>query len=103
MNKRFSPSVSPDNQEDWFLKINPNGRIPAIVDRSTSPETPVFESGAIMQYLVDRFDKEGKASYSRDTDPKRYYEQLQWLFFQNAGVGPMQGQANRISFYERVD
>jgi glutathione S-transferase len=52
-----------------------------------------------MQYLVDRFDKEGKASYSRDTDPKRYYEQLQWLFFQNAGVGPMQGQANRISLH----
>jgi glutathione S-transferase len=78
------------------LKINPNGRIPAIVDRSTSPPTPVFESGAIMLYLTDKYDKEEKASYSRDKNPQKYYEMVQWLFFQNAGVGPMQGQANRI-------
>jgi glutathione S-transferase len=84
-------------QEDWFLKINPNGRIPAIVDRSTNPPTPVFESGAIMLYLTDKYDPEGKASYSREKDPQKYYEMLQWLFFQNAGVGPMQGQANRIT------
>jgi glutathione S-transferase len=78
------------------LKINPNGRIPAIVDQSTTPETPVFESGAVMLYLVDKFDKEGKLSYSREKDPQKYWEQIQWLFFQNAGVGPMQGQASRI-------
>ena len=48
-----------------------------------------------MIYLTDKYDKEGKASYSRDKDPEKYYEMIQWLFFQNAGVGPMQGQANR--------
>jgi len=78
------------------LKINPNGRIPAIVDRSTEPPTPVFESGAIMLYLVDKYDKEGKLSYSKEKDPRKYFEMLEWLFFQNAGVGPMQGQAIRI-------
>jgi len=77
------------------LKINPNGRIPAIEDRSTDPPTPVFESGAIMLYLTDKYDTDGKASYSRESHPKEYYETLCWLFFQTAGVGPMQGQANR--------
>jgi len=77
------------------LKINPNGRIPAIEDRSTNPPTPIFESGAVMLYLVDKYDKESKVSYSKEKDPKHYWEQICWLFFQNAGVGPMQGQANR--------
>lgn len=67
------------------------------MDRSTNPPTPVFESGAIMLYLTEKYDKEGKASYSREKDPQKYFEVLQWLFFQNAGVGPMQGQANRMS------
>ena len=49
-----------------------------------------------MLYLTEKYDKEGKASYSREKDPEKYFEVLQWLFFQNAGVGPMQGQANRI-------
>ena len=50
-----------------------------------------------MLYLADTYDKTGEVSYDRTTDPKRYYEMVQWLFFQNAGVGPMQGQANRIT------
>jgi glutathione S-transferase len=91
------------NWEPWFLKINPNGRIPAIEDRSTNPPAPIFESGAILQYLVDKYDKEGKASYARETHPKEYYEQLSWLFFQNAGVGPMQGQANRTYFLRHFE
>jgi len=101
MNKRFSRLLCARVnrcQEDWYLKINPNGRIPAIEDRSTNPPTPVFESGAIMIYLTDKYDKEGKASYSRDKDPEKYYEMIQWLFFQNAGIGPMQGQANRTGY-----
>jgi glutathione S-transferase len=80
------------------LKINPNGRIPALVDNSTNPPTRVFESGAVMLYLADNYDKEGKVSYSREKNPKEYYEELCWLFFQNAGVGPMQGPANRIAY-----
>ena len=55
-----------------------------------------------MLYLADKYDKEGKASYSRDKDPKKYYEQIQWLFFQTAGVGPMQGQAHRSSTNKKV-
>ncbi len=69
-----------------FLAINPNGRIPAIIDREA--DITIFESGAILQYLAD---KTGKLM---PTDTKGKYEVIQWLMFQMGGVGPMQGQAN---------
>ena len=70
-----------------FLRINPNGRIPAIVDREEG-DFAVFESGAIMLYLAE---KTGKLM---PTDRKGRSRVIQWLMFQMAGVGPMQGQAN---------
>ena len=70
-----------------FLKINPNGRIPAIVDRANG-DFPVFESGAILIYLAE---KTGKLL---PTEPKARSIALQWLMFQMGGIGPMQGQAN---------
>jgi len=74
-------------KEAWYLKINPNGRIPAIVDREAD-NFAVFESGAIMIYLAD------KAGRLIPRDPKRRSIALQWLMFQVGGVGPMMGQAN---------
>jgi glutathione S-transferase len=60
----------------------------------------LFESGSIMQYLVDRYDTEYKISFPKGT--REWYEMNNWLFFQNAGVGPMQGQASKSSsFYIR--
>ncbi|MAY35875.1 MAG: glutathione S-transferase [Spongiibacteraceae bacterium] len=69
-----------------FLAINPNGRIPAIIDRDA--DITVFESGAILQYLAEKTGKLMPA------DPKGKYSVIQWLMFQMGGVGPMQGQAN---------
>ncbi|CAH2354401.1 putative protein Ure2p [[Candida] railenensis] len=77
-----------EQKEDWYLKLNPNGRIPTIVDTSTN--TILAETAAIMQYLVDTYDKENKFSYKIGTP--LYYKQLEVLYFQMAGVGPMQGQ-----------
>ena len=70
-----------------FLKISPNGRIPAIVDRSAN-NLPIFESGAIMIYLAE---KSGKLI---PTDANKKAKVLEWLMFQMGGVGPMMGQAN---------
>ncbi|MBI2799207.1 MAG: glutathione S-transferase N-terminal domain-containing protein [Gammaproteobacteria bacterium] len=70
-----------------FLRINPNGRIPAIIDRANS-DFAVFESGAIMIYLAE---KSGKLL---PRDDKKKSRVIQWLMFQMGGVGPMMGQAN---------
>lgn len=92
--------ISKDVQkEPWFLEINPNGRIPALTD-TLEDGTPIslFESGAIMQYLVERYDsKEHKVSYPAGS--KEYYQTQAWLFWQMGGLGPMQGQANHFTRY----
>ena len=74
-------------KQDWFLQINPNGRIPAIVDRSAD-SFAVFESGAIMIYLAE------KTGQLLPSDAKGRSATLQWLMFQMGGIGPMMGQAN---------
>lgn len=70
-----------------YVAINPNGRIPAIVDHEADDLT-IFESGAIMLYLAE------KAGKLLPINTKGRYQVMQWLMFQMGGVGPMQGQAN---------
>jgi glutathione S-transferase len=93
--KTHKINISKDTQkEPWFRAINPNGRIPALTDTFTDGKTiNLFESGSIMQYLVDRYDSDHKISFPRGS--REWYEMNNWLFFQNAGVGPMQGQASK--------
>ena len=73
-----------------YLAINPNNKIPAIVDTDGPEDKPLtlFESGAILMYLAE---KSGKL-FPQET--RKRYEVIQWLMFQMGGVGPMFGQAN---------
>jgi GST-like protein len=70
-----------------FLALNPNGRIPVIVDRANG-DYVVFESGAILMYLAE------KSGQLLPREEKARYRVIQWLMFQMGGVGPMMGQAN---------
>ncbi len=78
-----------DQFKPEFLKINPNNKIPAIIDRNGPGDKPfaLFESGAILIYLAE---KSGKFL---PYEPSAKYTTLQWLMFQMGGVGPMFGQA----------
>src|SRR4026208_590766 len=83
-----------DQQTPEFLSLNPNGKIPAIIDPNGPGGAPLglFESGAILQYLAEKTRKLIPA------DPARRWETIQWVHFQMAFVGPMFGQ---VGFFHK--
>ncbi|HVV92936.1 MAG TPA: glutathione S-transferase N-terminal domain-containing protein [Hyphomicrobiales bacterium] len=90
-------AVDIGKNESWtpeFLSLNPNGKIPAIIDPDGPGGKPIglFESGAILLYLSDKTGKLVPA------DPAKRYEAIQWVFFQMAFIGPMFGQ---VGFFHK--
>lgn len=86
-----------EQKEPWYLELNPNGRIPTIVDHDND-DFVVFESGAIMIYLAE------KTGRLIPADVNGRSTVIQWLMFQMGGIGPMMGQANVFYRYapERI-
>eukprot|EP01114_Cavostelium_apophysatum_P021276 TRINITY_DN737_c1_g1_i3.p1 TRINITY_DN737_c1_g1~~TRINITY_DN737_c1_g1_i3.p1 ORF type:complete len:225 (-),score=53.13 TRINITY_DN737_c1_g1_i3:25-699(-) len=76
-----------------FLKTNPNGRVPAIIDPNND-NLAVWESGAIYLYLQKKYDKENKLGPKNDKEEAQIWS---WIAFQISGHGPSQGQANWFS------
>ena len=67
-----------EQKQPWFLEINPNGRIPALTDTwDDGEQIRVFESGAILEYIVERYDKDNKVSYLKDS--REYWEVKSWV------------------------
>lgn len=83
-----------DQLSPEFLSLNPNNKIPAIIDPDGpgGRPLPLFESGAILIYLAD------KTGQLLPADPAKRYEALQWLMFQMGGIGPMFGQ---VGFFHK--
>lgn len=81
-------------KQAWYLKLNPNGRIPTIIDKDFD-DFVVFESGAILLYLAE------KSGMFLPSDVKGRSTVIQWLMFQMGNIGPMQGQANVFYRYAR--
>jgi GSH-dependent disulfide-bond oxidoreductase len=79
-----------EQKQEWFLQLNPNGRIPVLIDHDApgGQDITVFETGAMMIYLAE------KTGRLLPTEPKARAEVIQWLMFQMSGIGPMMGQAN---------
>ncbi|KAG0659787.1 hypothetical protein C6P46_004990 [Rhodotorula mucilaginosa] len=86
-----------EQKSEWFEAVNPNGRIPALLDnRKSKPPLRVFESAAILMYLAKEYDT-GFKFHFEDNDLET--EMISWIFFIQGGVGPMQGQANHFFRY----
>jgi GST-like protein len=83
-----------DQKTPEFLSLNPNGKIPAIIDPNGPDGKPLglFESGAILQYLAE------KTGRLLPADAARRYQTIQWLHFQMGGIGPMFGQ---VGFFHK--
>ncbi|KAJ5188143.1 hypothetical protein N7491_004468 [Penicillium cf. griseofulvum] len=84
-----------DLKKEPYETINPNGRVPALEDPNTG--TTIWESGAILEYLVDTYDKQHTISFAANS--KEYYESKQWLHYQMSGQGPYFGQAAWFTVY----
>lgn len=83
-----------EQKKDWFLRLDPNGRIPVLVDNSQSPPFTVHETSAELFYLLKFADKQDKFGFANDLERN---QALQWTFFWHGSGAPYQGQVNHFT------
>jgi glutathione S-transferase len=82
-----------EQKKEWFLRLNPNGRIPVLVDNNRSLPFPVIETSAQLLYLVGELDSQHHFGF---LDELERSQMLQWMFFWHGGGAPYQGQVNHF-------
>ena len=80
------------------MRLNPNGRIPVLIDANQKPAFPVMETSAELLYLRQFYDKENKLGFD---DPLEVSEAVQWLFFWHGSGAPYQGNTNFFKRYAK--
>ncbi|ODV93569.1 hypothetical protein PACTADRAFT_4473 [Pachysolen tannophilus NRRL Y-2460] len=91
-----------ENKEPWYLELNPNGKIPTLSDvDEKGNKLEIAESGAIMLYLIEKYDKSHKFSYPYGT--LNYWKTVECLFFQVSAVGVIQNILFQFNTYTEPD
>lgn len=94
----FSNIMTNEQKKDWFLRLNPNGRIPVIIDNTQSPPFPVMETSAELLYLLKFADKNDVFGFKDELERN---QALQWLFFWHGSGAPYQGQMNHFGKFAK--
>ena len=87
-----------EQKKEWFLRLNPNGRIPVLVDNTKNPPFPVMETSAELLYLQKEYDSEDEFGFKDDLERS---ECLQWLFFWHGSGAPYQGQLEHFNRFAK--
>jgi glutathione S-transferase len=87
-----------EQKKEWFLRLNPNGRIPVLIDNNQSPPFPIMETSAQLLYLLKFADKDDVFGFKDELERS---EALQWLFFWHGSGAPYQGQVNHFKRFAK--
>ena len=87
-----------EQKKDWFLRLNPNGRIPVLVDNTKSPPFTVMETSAELLYLLKEYDSKDVFGFKDELERSTA---LQWLFFWHGSGAPYQGQMNHFGKFAK--
>ncbi|KAF2092342.1 glutathione S-transferase [Saccharata proteae CBS 121410] len=87
-----------EQKKDWFLRLNPNGRIPVLIDNTKTPAFPVMETSAELLYLLKEFDNDDVFGFKDELERS---QALQWLFFWHGSGAPYQGQLNHFNKFAK--
>ena len=99
LNSSLTSNIMTNEQKkDWYLRLNPNGRIPILIDHTQSPPFPVMETSAELLYLLKFADKNDVFGFEDELERS---QALQWLFFWHGSGAPYQGQTNHFGKFAK--